>query len=78
MHSGRASARIGGLAIVGGLLLGVWVPRHGNEPLPMLGRLWATGALAVVAIWLVVSAVSIDRRAKRALKRRRSGDPSKR
>ena len=78
MRSGRASARLGGLAVVIGLLLGIWIPRHGAEPMQMPGRLWATGALAIAAAWLVASAVLIDHRARKALKRRRSGDPSKR
>jgi hypothetical protein len=77
MHSGRAAARLGGLTVIVGLLLGVWNPRFG-DPLPMPARLWATAALALAAIWLIASAVFIDLRAKKALRRRRSGDPSKR
>lgn len=77
MHSGRAAARLGGLTVIVALLLCVWNPRFG-DPLPMPARLWATVGLALAATWVVASAVLIDLRARKALKRRRSGDPSKR
>lgn len=78
MHSGRASKRVGGVCAVGGALLAVWIPRHVGEPLPLSWRIGLTALAGVVAVYLVASALVIDRRAKAALARRRSGDPRKR